>query len=31
VDVVVHAAAVAAYGRFTEIPGEIFDRVQHVT
>ena len=30
VDVVVHAAAVAAYGRFTEIPGEIFDRVQHV-
>lgn len=28
VDVVVHAAAVAAYGRFTEIPGEVFDRVQ---
>jgi short-subunit dehydrogenase len=30
VDVVVHAAAVAAYGRFTEIPGEVFDRVQKV-
>ncbi len=28
VDVVVHAAAVAAYGRFTEIPREVFDRVQ---
>ncbi len=28
VDVVVHAAAVAAYGRFTEIPAEVFDRVQ---
>lgn len=30
VDVVVHAAAVAAYGRFTEIPGEVFDRLQKV-
>ncbi|KRB78428.1 hypothetical protein ASE01_03950 [Nocardioides sp. Root190] len=30
IDVVVHAAAVAAYGRFDEIPGEVFDRVQEV-
>ncbi|HWJ66201.1 MAG TPA: SDR family NAD(P)-dependent oxidoreductase, partial [Nocardioides sp.] len=30
VDVVVHAAAVAAYGRFTEVPGEVFDRVQDI-
>lgn len=30
VDVVVHAAAVAAYGRFAEIPGEVFDQVQEV-
>ena len=30
VDVVVHAAAVAAYGRFTEIPGDVFDRVQKI-
>ncbi|HET7689473.1 MAG TPA: SDR family NAD(P)-dependent oxidoreductase [Nocardioidaceae bacterium] len=29
-DAVVHAAAVAAYGRFTEIPGDVFDRVQEV-
>ncbi|MFI5706557.1 SDR family NAD(P)-dependent oxidoreductase [Kribbella sp. NPDC051620] len=27
VDVVVHAAAVLAYGRFEDVPGEIFDRV----
>jgi short-subunit dehydrogenase len=30
VDVVVHAAAVAAYGRFTEIPTEVFDQVQRI-
>ncbi len=30
IDVVVHAAAVAAYGRFAEIPGEVFDQVQKV-
>lgn len=30
IDVVVHAAAVAAYGRFTEVPAEVFDRVQQV-
>lgn len=30
VDVVVHAAAVAAYGRFTEIPSAVFDHVQKV-
>lgn len=30
VDVVVHAAAVAAYGRFTEVPREVFDRVQEI-
>lgn len=29
-DAVVHAAAVAAYGRFTEIPPDVFDRVQQV-
>jgi short-subunit dehydrogenase len=28
--VVVHAAAVAAYGRFTEIPTEVFDQVQRI-
>lgn len=27
VDVVVHAAAVLAYGRFEDVPGEIFDQV----
>jgi len=30
VDVVVHAAAVAAYGRFAEIPTEVFDQVQRI-
>jgi short-subunit dehydrogenase len=30
VDVVVHAAAVAAYGKFADIPAEVFDRVQEV-
>lgn len=30
VDVVVHAAAVAAYGRFAEVPADVFDRVQQV-
>lgn len=30
IDVVVHAAAVAAYGRFAEIPTEVFDQVQKV-
>lgn len=30
VDVVVHAAAVLAYGRFEDVPGDIFDRVVDV-
>lgn len=30
VDVVVHAAAVAAYGRFADVPPEVFDRVQEI-
>lgn len=30
VDVVVHCAAVAAYGKFTDVPPEVFDRVQDV-
>ena len=30
VHVVVHAAAVAAYGEFTDIPSEVFDHVQKV-
>ena len=30
VDAVVHSAAVAAYGRFTDVPPEVFDRVQEV-
>lgn len=30
IDSVVHAAGVAAYGRFEEIPPELFDRVQSV-
>lgn len=29
-DSVVHAAGVAAYGRFEEIPGEVFERVLHI-
>lgn len=28
VDAVVHAAAVLAYGRFTDVPAEVFDQVQ---
>lgn len=30
VDAVVHAAAVLAYGRFQDVPAEVFDRVQDV-
>lgn len=30
IDTVIHAAAVAAYGRFTEIPGDLFDQVQKI-
>jgi NAD(P)-dependent dehydrogenase (short-subunit alcohol dehydrogenase family) len=30
VDVVVHAAAVLAYGRFEDVPGEVFDQVVNV-
>ena len=30
IDVVVHAAAVLAYGRFEDVPGEIFDHVMRV-
>lgn len=30
VDVVVHAAAVAAYGEFVDVPGEVFDHVQQI-
>ena len=30
VDVVVHAAAVAAYGEFVDVPGEVFDHVQRI-